>query len=117
MQLAGNLKANWQEEYCFIMTIPDPIQAEAIQERIRELQCELLEHPPYSPDLAPSDFHIFVELKNHVGGKPFADDEGADTEVRQWLRQRSKDFCIAGLDILVKRSDKCINVGGAHDEK
>jgi hypothetical protein len=28
MQLAENLQANWQEEYCFIMTPQDPIQSE-----------------------------------------------------------------------------------------
>jgi hypothetical protein len=31
---------------------------------------------------------------------------------RKWLRQQSKDFCAAGFDALVKRWDKCINVGG-----
>jgi histone-lysine N-methyltransferase SETMAR len=33
--------------------------ARATQERIQELQRALLEHPPYSLDLAPSDFHLF----------------------------------------------------------
>jgi histone-lysine N-methyltransferase SETMAR len=33
--------------------------ARATQERFQELQYQLLEHPPYSPDLAPSDFHLF----------------------------------------------------------
>jgi hypothetical protein len=28
MQIAENVESNWQEEFCFIMTIPDPIQAE-----------------------------------------------------------------------------------------
>jgi hypothetical protein len=37
--------------------------ARASQERIQELQLELLEHPPYSPDLAPSNFHLFRLLK------------------------------------------------------
>jgi hypothetical protein len=32
--------------------------------RIRELQWEFLKHPPYSPGLAPSDFHLFGPLKN-----------------------------------------------------
>jgi hypothetical protein len=27
MQLAENVLANWQEEYCFIITMPDPIQS------------------------------------------------------------------------------------------
>jgi histone-lysine N-methyltransferase SETMAR len=46
-----------------------------------KLQQELLEHPPYSPGLAPSDFHLFGPQKNHLGGKRFADDEEVETEV------------------------------------
>jgi hypothetical protein len=63
------------------------------------------------PDLAPSNFHLFGLLKNHLGGKRFADDEEVQMEVRKWLRQLSKGFYAAGFDILVKRWDKCINVG------
>jgi hypothetical protein len=33
------------------------------------------------------------------------------TEVRKWLRQQSKDFYATAFDTLVKRWDKCINVG------
>jgi hypothetical protein len=40
-----------------------PHTAQATQERIQELQWELLEHPPYRPDLALSDFHPFGLLK------------------------------------------------------
>jgi hypothetical protein len=54
MQFAENVQGNWQQGPYFIMTMPDPIQ-----ERIQELQRALLEHPPYSLDLAPSDFHLF----------------------------------------------------------
>jgi histone-lysine N-methyltransferase SETMAR len=40
-----------------------PHTARATQERIQDLQRELIEHPPYSPNLAPSDFHLFGPLK------------------------------------------------------
>jgi hypothetical protein len=33
-----------------------------------------MEHPPYSPDLAPSDFHLFDPLKHHLSGERFPDD-------------------------------------------
>jgi hypothetical protein len=33
-------------------------------------------------------------------------------QVQNWLRQQPKDFYAAGLDALVKRWDKCINIGG-----
>jgi histone-lysine N-methyltransferase SETMAR len=39
-----------------------PHTARETQERIQELQWELLEHPPYSPDLATSDFLLFGPL-------------------------------------------------------
>jgi histone-lysine N-methyltransferase SETMAR len=35
----------------------------ATQGRLQELQWEFLAHLPYSPDLAPSDFHLFAPLK------------------------------------------------------
>jgi histone-lysine N-methyltransferase SETMAR len=40
-----------------------PYTAQTTPERIQELQWELLEHLPYIPDLAPSDFHLFGPLK------------------------------------------------------
>jgi hypothetical protein len=100
-----------------------PYTAWATQERIQELQWGLPEHLPYNldlapnPDLAPSDFHLFGPLKNHLGGQRFTDDEKVEMEVRKWLRQQSKDFYAAGFDALVKRWDKCINVGGWYVKK
>jgi hypothetical protein len=55
-------------------------------------------------------FHIWV--KKH--DKYFADDQEVETEVRKWLRQQSKNFYAAGFNTLVKRWDKCINVGGGY---
>jgi histone-lysine N-methyltransferase SETMAR len=37
--------------------------AAAAIETIQKLNFELLPHPPYSPDLAPSDYHLFCSLK------------------------------------------------------
>jgi histone-lysine N-methyltransferase SETMAR len=59
-----------------------PHTARATQERIQELQWEL-QHPPYSPDLARSDFHLFRPLKNHLGDRRFADDEEVQTDARK----------------------------------
>jgi hypothetical protein len=39
----------------------------------------------------------------HFGGKRFADDGEVETEAWKWLRQQSKDFCVADFDALVKR--------------
>jgi histone-lysine N-methyltransferase SETMAR len=95
-----------------------PHTARATQSRIQELQWELLEHPPYSPDFDPSDFHLFDSLKSHLGGRRFADEE-TQTEPRKWLRQQSEDFYVAGFDALVRQwgKYKYINVSAGYVEK
>ena len=39
------------------------------------MDLELLQHPPYNPDLAPSDFHLFEPLKESLGGIKFENNE------------------------------------------
>jgi hypothetical protein len=67
--------------------------------------------------LAPSAFHQFGKLKKQFGGKGFADDEEVETEVRKWLGKQSKDFFVAGFDLVVKQWDKCTNVDAGYIEK
>ena len=45
---------------------------------------DVLDHPPYSPDLAPSDFHLFLHLKQYLAGKKFDDDDEVKEEVMTW---------------------------------
>jgi hypothetical protein len=63
--------------------------------------------------LSPKAVHRWVEKRD----RHFADDEEVEMEARKWLRQQSKDFHAAGFDALVKRWDRCINVGGGYVEK
>ena len=39
--------------------------------KLLELGWEVMPYPPYSPDLAPSDYHLFRSLENHLNGKTF----------------------------------------------
>jgi histone-lysine N-methyltransferase SETMAR len=45
------------------------------QKAITKLGRTVLPHPPYSPDLAPSDFHIFGALIDAIRGKTFGNNE------------------------------------------
>jgi histone-lysine N-methyltransferase SETMAR len=55
------------------------------REAITKLQWTVLPHPPYSPDLVPSDYHLFSPLKDAIRGKKFEDDEEVISEVKRWL--------------------------------
>jgi histone-lysine N-methyltransferase SETMAR len=52
-----------------------PHTAGKTRETIEKMGWEILEHPPHSPDHAPSDFHLFGKLKEHLSGKRFASDQ------------------------------------------
>jgi len=52
----------------------------------------VLPHPPYSPDLAPSDFHLLPELKEHVKGQRFSCDEEVKSAVRKWFQKQNTNF-------------------------
>ncbi|MEW8547188.1 MAG: hypothetical protein AB2693_27060, partial [Candidatus Thiodiazotropha sp.] len=41
------------------------------QATLKELNIKTIEHPPYSPDLAPNDFFLFPTLKEKMRGKRF----------------------------------------------
>ena len=61
-------------------------------EALQQLNFEVLEHPPYSPDLTPSDFHLFGPLKDALRGRHFASDQQVKEAVHVWLVTQPKIF-------------------------
>jgi hypothetical protein len=47
--------------------------------KLRDMHYELLEHPPYSPDLVPSDFCLFPKLKLFLAGQRFSSNQSDRT--------------------------------------
>ena len=85
-----------------------PHTAARTMAKFEELGCEMLVYPPYSPDLAPSDFHIFRPLKNHMRGKHFTTYVAVIDAVRKWFRAQPPKFYSAGIENLVGSWNKCI---------
>lgn len=78
---------------------------------------DVLPHPPYSPDLAPSDFFLFPNLKLHLKGKHFHDDDSVINEVTSWLTSKNADFYRHGIQSCKKRWEKCVALQGTYVEK
>jgi histone-lysine N-methyltransferase SETMAR len=76
-----------------------------------------MEHAPYSPDLAPSDYHVFGPLKKFLAGQRLISDDDTKTAVRLWFRSQPAEFYNSGIYKLVLRWDKCLNRGGDYVEK
>jgi hypothetical protein len=83
------------------------ITANHTRELLRHYNWEVLDHSPYSPDLAPSNFHLFGPLKKHLGRRRFATKGEVQQAVMSWLQALDTNFFCAGTDALVYRWDKC----------
>ena len=97
-----------------------PHCAAQTQDLITSFRWEQMNHPPYSPDLAQSDFHLFLHLKKFLGGKRFDDDDddnGLKDAVQKWLTSHAAAFYEEGVQKLVPRHDKCLNNGSKYVEK
>ena len=60
-----------------------PHSAAQTQDLITSFKWEQIDHPLYSPDLAPSDYHLFLRLKKFLGGKWFDDDDDLKDAVQE----------------------------------
>jgi hypothetical protein len=78
---------------------------------------EILDHPPYSPDLAPNDYHLFPKMKVCLDTQPFHTNEKLMDGVKNWLHNLAATFFDEGLQKPVSRYDKCLNVDGNYVEK
>jgi histone-lysine N-methyltransferase SETMAR len=45
------------------------------QKKLAYLGFQFLDHPHHSPDLAPSDYHLFLGLKKHFKDRHFSSEE------------------------------------------
>jgi len=56
--------------------------------KLHELKYELVRDPPYSPDLAPSDYYLFQNLEKLLGGKKFT----SNSEIMDYVNDYFEDF-------------------------
>jgi histone-lysine N-methyltransferase SETMAR len=78
-----------------------PHTAAATQDLIMTFDWEQFDHPPYSPDLAPSDFHVFLHLKPFLGGRWFHNENEVKEAVKTWFASQAASFYNAGIKKLV----------------
>uniref|UniRef100_A0A8R1HUJ9 Mariner Mos1 transposase n=1 Tax=Caenorhabditis japonica TaxID=281687 RepID=A0A8R1HUJ9_CAEJA len=80
-----------------------PHVAKATQAKLLELNWYTVPHPPSSPDIAPSDYHLFRPLKLFLKEKRFAKYEDLKMAVFDFFDSQSGAFLKKGIDDLPER--------------
>lgn len=82
--------------------------------KLDQLKWEVLPHPPYSPDLAPSDFKLFRSLQNALRGMEFADEGEILDFVGDFFKSRAPRFFVHAFTDLVWRWEAVIENEGEY---
>ena len=82
----------------------------SIRQFLAERNVPILEHPPYSPDLAPCDFFLFPRLKGVIKGIRFPDMEAIKMAMTTELRRIPEEAFQGCIKAWKKRMDKCVRV-------
>jgi histone-lysine N-methyltransferase SETMAR len=84
---------------------------------LRDLWYELLEHPPYSSDLAPSGFCLFPKLNLFLAGQHFSLNQKVIAAVEGYFADLMKNHYWDGIMALEHCWNKCISLKGEYVEK
>ena len=76
---------------------------------------EVLNHPPYSPDLSLCDFFLFPRLKKMLSGNKYTSRSSHGSDIYQYQQIPKEDYLSAFRD-WVKRLRKCVSVKGEYVE-
>ena len=83
----------------------------------RDCGFQLVDHPPYSPDLAPSDYFFFPNMKKHLAGHRFTTDDEVIAAVEEFFGDQNQAAFTSGIQKLQHRWDLSVARRGDYVEK
>jgi [histone H3]-lysine36 N-dimethyltransferase SETMAR len=90
--------------------------AKAVKDFLAQKYIQMIDHPPYSPDLAPADFFLFPKIKNELAGISISQ----ESFKRAWegvVRTLKKEDFSKAFQRWQERFEKCVRIGGDYVEK
>lgn len=91
-----------------------PHVANKTRDLLKVFDWQVLPHPPYSPDIAPSDFHLFLHLKNELKGKKFKTTEEMIEHIDNFFQSKPKSFYYNAIQKLPILWGKIVENGGKY---
>ena len=86
----------------------------ATMAKLHKLNFYLRPHPPYFPDLTPSDYYLFEDLKRMLQGKRLGFNEKVIAESEAYFQAKNKSSYNKGIEMLEKRWNEYITLEGEY---
>ncbi|KAG5314516.1 MOS1T transposase, partial [Pseudoatta argentina] len=90
--------------------------ANIVNTYLETLKWEVLPHPPYSPDVAPSDYHLFRSMAHDLADQHFRSYEEVKNWIDSWIVSKDDQFFRCGIRTLPERWEKVVASDGQYFE-
>ena len=122
MQLSRALKlkcpqyAKRHDRVTFQQDNARPHVAKVVKETLKALNWDVLAHPPYSSDIAPSDCHMFRSMAYGLAEHHFTSYEEVKNWVNSWIASKDEKFFKQGIRVLPERWSRVVERDGRYFE-
>ena len=69
------------------------VVAKSVTKKLSEFNWEILSHPPYSPNIAPSDYHLFRVSQHFLVGQIFENIDILKNSLENYFKEKQENFC------------------------
>jgi histone-lysine N-methyltransferase SETMAR len=107
-------KLKWRGPVYFQHDNAKPHVAMVTKRTLERMNWILLPHPPYSPDLAPSDYHLFLSLSNQLIGKKFENEQDLKFFLKTFFDSKPQSFYAQGIYDLPRRWQEVVDTNGKY---
>ena len=111
--VAAKLKEK-QDRIYFLHDNARPHVAKSTRQKLLSLGWMTIPHPPYSPDLAPTHYHLYRSLSNYLREKKFNDESQIKMDLLNFYDQKTQDFYESGILSLPERWQRVTDSNGAY---
>ncbi len=111
-QLSGRTTSRFRP--CLLHDNAAPHIAKVTKETLESLGFQVLPRPPYSPDLAPSDFHLFRSLQWFLRDKTLEAEEEVKSALDDFFASKDINFYQRGSHCLVQKRKNAIRHKGKY---
>lgn len=93
-----------------------PHTAKTVNDTLKLLNWEVLSHPPYSPDISPTDYHLFRSMAHGLSEQHFHSYEDTRKWLDSWIASKDVSFFRQGIYQLPERWEKVVAGDGQYFE-
>ncbi|KAG5322685.1 MOS1T transposase, partial [Pseudoatta argentina] len=85
--------------------------AKVVKKYLETLKWDVLPHPPYSPDIAPSDYWLFRRMQHDLASHRFTSFAEIENWLQNWIASKDELFFRDGIRKLPERWEKVVSDG------